>query len=74
MRARVPTALFIVVLLIFLASGCAALVGTKPPPSPHSLTGEHKNCRSCHEKGEQGAPVTDHATKPNCERCHQQTF
>lgn len=53
--------------------GCAALVGESAPEIPHATTAEFTECRSCHEQGIEGAPVTDHPTKPDCLGCHQET-
>lgn len=54
----------------FLSTGCEALLGKAPPPRPHEAGGKFEDCAGCHRDGRQGAPVTDHHKRPNCDRCH----
>lgn len=62
-------ALFLAATFSMASWGCA-LTGSTPPPTPHSGTGDYENCRSCHENGNGGAPVTSHAVKLDCLSCH----
>lgn len=55
---------------LMIVSGCSSFMGKAPPIQPHVSTGQYKICKDCHEKGQNGAKITNHPNKPDCGKCH----
>lgn len=68
--ARITAALTLIAVIATAGWGCA-LAASPPPNTPHPVEGLYSDCRTCHENGSQGAPVTDHLKKPDCTSCHK---
>jgi hypothetical protein len=55
------------IMLVVFLTGCSFGQGSK---IPHKVT-DGMDCKSCHDTGVNGAPVSPHPDRANCIKCHK---